>query len=306
MKILWSLYFFFKASLLPCGHDVEQGFERGRRYYRVEPVARLDPRVDESSGLVFTDRGTMLSHNDSGGASAVYELDASGRVVDSVQLDAPNVDWEDLALSPSGDTLFVADIGNNRNRRRNLRIYAFQPGSGQLDTLPIAYADQQAFPPPPEAMRFDGESMVLAGGALHFFSKNRGTDYGVRHYALGLDSAYGAPAPLRLSPSEQITLYKQQVTSAAVSPDGALLALLTYGRIYLFRLDGGEDWLGHPWRVIKCNRMGQSEGVGFAPDGTLHFTNEQGKLFRVSLNRRGRAMARKAGARPASAPAGLP
>lgn len=282
---LLGLYFFFKAAWLSCKVDVEQGFERGRRFYKIQRIGQLDPRIDESSGLAITADGTLLSHNDSGGTPTVYEVDFTGKLLDSIALALPNTDWEDVALNDEKDIVYIADTGNNRNNRRKLRCYAYHRSTGHIDTLKLRYKSQTDFPPPSEQRYYDCEAIVYNKEELHLFSKNRGEDRVVKHYSLPVSAT---DKESELVPLEEILLYKQQVTAGALSPDKQTLGLLTYGRIYLFKAHESGKWFRNPWRVIKCNRMGQSEGLEFVDNESLVFSNEKGKLFSINLNKRGR------------------
>ncbi len=285
MKVFFGIYFFFKASLLSCHVDVEQGFERGRRHYKIKRVAKLAPQIPESSGLVCLNDSTFLTHNDSGRTPVIYTVNLQGEVIDSLVFPQPNKDWESIDYDPQTQTLFIADIGNNRNNRKDMQIYAYEMGNEHIkelsiETIPVSYADQKEFPPAMEQRNFDCEAVAYYQGKLFLFSKNRGTDRATKQYTLPLEShsALG-----QLEPVASQLLNKQMVTGAAINPSGTVLALITYGRIYLFKIDSqNPNLLQDPWRVVKCNRMGQSEAVTFLNDEELMFTNEQGKMFRVT------------------------
>ena len=284
--ILIKLYFFIKVATVSCAPDVAEGFERARRYYKVDGVSRIDERIDESSGLIYLSDSTLLSQNDSGGEPTVYRINLQGEVIDSIRLDIPNYDWESLAYDYESETLYIADTGNNRNNRKKLGVYAYHVPSKKLTHHPLRYADQEEFPPPEEKRDFDCEAIVFRKGEIVMFSKNRGESDATKQYVLPMTHAGEEVA---LEPLYEQYLHKQQVTGASISPSGNRLALLTYGRIYLFKLEKGQkNLLAAPWRVIKCNRMGQSEGVCFLSEETLLFSNENRKLFKVYLNRRGR------------------
>jgi hypothetical protein len=80
----------------------------------------LPNEVKETSGLLFLD-GKITTHNDSGGAPNLYEIDRlSGTILRIVTIsNTTNVDWEDLAENETN--IFSADIGNrNRQGLKNL------------------------------------------------------------------------------------------------------------------------------------------------------------------------------------------
>ena len=64
---------------------------------QVDLVTPLQDSLKETSGLILiNDR--VITHNDSGGESALYEIDSvSGGISRKVIIEnAPNIDWEDL------------------------------------------------------------------------------------------------------------------------------------------------------------------------------------------------------------------
>src|SRR5678816_201090 len=92
--------------------------------------------------------GLLWSHNDSG-APVVFGVDASG-VRGQVRVPkATVIDWEDVSAGrcPSGDCLYIADIGDNSLSRRRLPIYRVpEPAPDQAQTprpdiFSVAYPD---------------------------------------------------------------------------------------------------------------------------------------------------------------------
>ena len=81
-----------------------------------------------------------------------------------------NQDWEDV--TSDGVNLYIADMGNNRNARRNLGIYVV-PWDSLSDTqaatatrfIPVYYPEQTGFPP--LERHFDSESLFFADGSLY-------------------------------------------------------------------------------------------------------------------------------------------
>ena len=82
----------------------------------------LPQTVKETSGLLVVD-GKIITHNDSGDAANLYELDSvTGNLLRTINItNATNVDWEDIALDDTH--IYVADIGNNNGNRTDLTIY---------------------------------------------------------------------------------------------------------------------------------------------------------------------------------------
>jgi hypothetical protein len=82
--------------------------------------------LPESSGLAVSRRnpGLIWSHNDSGSAAVLFGLDTEGAVRARVRVPIRTRDWEDVSAArcPSGDCLYIADIGDNKGTRPKVQI----------------------------------------------------------------------------------------------------------------------------------------------------------------------------------------
>ncbi len=88
--------------------------------------ANLPGGLSESSGIVARNRNSLWTHNDSGGANELYELDSNAVLQRTLVLrNATQVDWEDLTLDSAGH-FYVGDFGNNSQNRTDLVIYKLQ------------------------------------------------------------------------------------------------------------------------------------------------------------------------------------
>lgn len=137
----------------------------------------MPDEVKETSGLLFLD-GKIITHNDRGDASNLYEIDSlSGVITRTVTIsNATNVDWEDLA---ENDThIFIADIGNNNGDRSDLKIYKIFKSEFKNNTsvsaeiISFSYEDQTDFSNQPNSSNFDAEGIVIYGNDVLIFTKN--------------------------------------------------------------------------------------------------------------------------------------
>ena len=67
-----------------------------------------------------------------------------------------------------------------------------------------------------------------------------------------------------------IAPYADQPTDLAISPDGRLMAILSYAAIYYFVHPAGQSWadsLRHPVAIDPLPQIDQWEGLSFSPDG---------------------------------------
>ena len=271
------IWFALKVALCSCQSDQRRnGFEKARSEYKVSKIGRLPAIADESSGLARNQKtNTLWTHNDSGGKPELYEIDYNGKLLSTLAVPrARNVDWEDLAQSPDG-TLYIGDIGNNANTRRDLTIYPLTPSQEVLAPITFSYADQQLFPPPGHQLNFDSEAFFYYQKKLYLFSKNRSkTDRYVMMYALPAQ-----PGHYTLTARDSVYV-DAQVTSADINPAGTTFALLTYGKILLFDIVGGEINFDHPTNCIKIGKM-QEEAIIFVNDTDLLITNEQRNMYLI-------------------------
>ncbi|MFN0174353.1 MAG: hypothetical protein ACKVU0_06890 [Saprospiraceae bacterium] len=172
--------------------------------------------------------GDLWLLNDSKNPSDLFRFDPiAGKLLETRRLPVKNFDWEDLAHDPAGN-LYIGDFGNNLNKRRNLRIFRYNPTTGALDSIQFRYPDQVAFPPAREAdWNFNCEAMVFFRDSLHLFSKNsfKGNFY-TKHYVVPAipNNSGEYVAELR----DSIRLKNRVVTGAAISRDGRNFVLTGY------------------------------------------------------------------------------
>lgn len=175
------------------------GFGHSLWSQSIEVVCELDKKIQETSGLLQLN-GKLITHNDSGGKPILYEFDSTtGKVTRKVVVsNAKNVDWEDLTADD--EFIYIADIGNNRGKRENLKIYRiriseyFVQDSVQAEKIKISYADQKDFNPGKLLTNYDAETLMSIGDSLYIFSKNWG-NHQTRMYAVSK-----TPGTYELSP----------------------------------------------------------------------------------------------------------
>lgn len=276
------------------------------------PLARQTAYADhaelsEISGIVKSEtyNDVYWVHNDSGNKPRIFAIDRYANIIlpeahptnSSVIKDWPGVtvtkadnkDWEDIAIHEG--KIYLADMGNNRNARKDLGIYIFNEPNPYQDAstnstvfIPIRYPDQQKFPA--QKRHFDNEAFFISEGGLYFLTKHRPGPFsfkmapGSKLYRL--DS---------LDPDKQNTLTliseHPEVTAASaadISPDGNKLAVLTYTEIWVFEKpkDGSDDWLSGRASRIPIS-LKQTEAITWIDNEILIFTNEQREFFELSL-----------------------
>lgn len=277
----------------------------------LEPYAQVDtPLLREASGLVQSQTFPNLfwSHNDSGDLPRFFALEATGRTPEKLSgyqgftlVGAANVDWEDIAAS--GDKLYLCDVGNNLNRRRDLGVYEVtEPSrwdSHQVPVdrfLPLRYPDQSRFPPH-GPWDFDCEAVFVWQAKLYFVTKCRPAfRLGVqaeRAALYRLDTEYTDRENV-LTRVDQVDGLGGWVTAADTSRDGRYLAILVESpvqSVWLYeRPSQGDRFFSQPASVRRqvFHGGGQLESLAFrqTPQGTeeILLLNEARELFQLSLS----------------------
>ncbi|MGJ3242420.1 MAG: hypothetical protein ACFE0O_05625 [Opitutales bacterium] len=262
----------------------------------LEATGHFGPGAErENSGIVKSRiwPDTFWVQNDSGDEPRVYPVTRTGEVIGAVRYDdepgvriggAINVDWEDIAVDDSGQ-LIVADVGNNRNDRRDLALYFLpepSPRAGRTTwkrKVFFRYPDQHLFPAPSQDFNYDCEGVFFAHGKIYFVTKHR-SDPHCRLYRL--DST----APHRTHTLTFVDAFAigGKTTGADATPDGRRLAITTYDALWVFETGpGSEGWFRGKiyWMPFKAPQV---EAVCFdGPDRLLLADEEAAALYTVDF-----------------------
>ena len=258
-----------------------EGFRRSGRFEGT--------RLPESSGAALsrTQPGVLWTINDSGDGPFLYATDTLGRDLGRYELiGAENRDWEEVALGPCprGTCLYVADTGDNPERRDFARIYRVpEPPAGDSlaeRTLPLQGGEALRFTYPDGP--HDVEAMFVArDGAVHLISKGRSGS--VRQYRLP-PAAWGSTASPIAELLEALPIATDRwrgrlVTGAALAPDGHRVVIRTYREVYRFEL-GADGRLTPASPPIACDIAEmdpRGESIDWLGDGDgLVLTSEGG------------------------------
>ena len=136
----------------------------------------------------------------------------------------------------------------------------------------MRYADQTDFPPEPKKQNFDSEALFYWEEKLYAISKNRGNKT-VQAYEISIH-----PGSYAVHAVDSVKML-EQVTGAAVSPNKKVLALVAYGKIYLFKLLPGNTVLSHPTDSLRFAKSGQVEAIWWRDQKHLYVANEAQRVF---------------------------
>jgi hypothetical protein len=241
-------------------------------------VGSIKGIVPESSGLApAADGQHYYSFGDEGNYPTLYEITGTGKLVQSIPIDATNSDWESLSRDPQGN-YYIGDCGNNESTRRNLAIYRVRPDAPNgVSKISFSYPDQNEFPPKKKQRNFDCEASLWHEGQVWLFTKDRGQGSTSKVYTVpDQPGTYTAKLVTQLAiPGE--------VTDAALRPDGHRLVLLGRGELFILDGDSWDNILKATPRRVDLTGAGQTEGAVFKDNGTLLISTEQGALYEFTL-----------------------
>ena len=257
-------------------------FKSHAQEVKLKILGHLPDVLHESSGIQLTKKGNIWTIIDSK-LPVLYNIDNTGKVKRFIYLNHKNQDWEDMTQDYAGN-FYIGSFGNNLNMRRDLKIYKIQSPDNILakDTIVTAeiiryhYPDQKSFPPPKEKLEFDMEAMIYFENSLYLFSKNRTEPF------TGYTKMYKLPSTpgdyvaelldsINLGPGH---VYQTWVTSAALSPDKKILALLTHDKVWLFYCFTGDRFFSGKMKTILLNNFSQKEAICFINNTEFYITDE--------------------------------
>ena len=201
-------------------------------------LGTLPQEVQETSGLLFY-QGKLYTHNDSGNAAALYEIDTQTLTINRTITinNAENIDWEDLTRDAS--YLYIGDIGNNQGNRQDLGIYRIplseldQGVEANAERITYAYEDQSDFSAENNS-DWDAEALISYGDQLIIFTK-QWQSLGTVAYAV--PKTPGAYQAQRVGQNNINGL----VTGATYNDQTQVVYLVGYSSLlqpFIFRIDG--------------------------------------------------------------------
>lgn len=243
----------------------------------------LPASLYESSGLENGPDRTLWTHNDSGNEPIIYQIDSTGKILREVRLaNAANIDWEDVAQDDRGN-LYVGDVGNNSNARRNLAIYRISAidlalsDTVSVDTIRFSYADQRAFPPANNELNYDVEAIFWVNDSIHIFTKNRTSPFNGWVYHYMLPDQPGSYVITKVDSFNTGGAQKENfwITAADVSDDGKKMVLLSSDKMWIFSCYLEQDYLKGFGLRVGLGSLTQKEAIAFVGGTRLMLTDEQ-------------------------------
>ena len=249
-------------------------------------ITSLDKVIGETSGIINFN-GRIITHNDSGGEPALYEIDiTNGKIKRKVIIkNAKNVDWEDITQDDS--FIYICDIGNNSNSRKDQTIYKISKSDYLnkeviAEKIKISFIDQIDFSKSNNKTNFDAEAVISLDDHLFLFTKNWGDLK---------TSVYKVPKEKGNYKLENVSTYNVNglITGADYNKSKNTIMLTGYNGFIPFIVKITNFSAEDPFngtiekKRINVNGSMQIEGIAANPDDSYYLTAEEITGFAAML-----------------------
>ncbi|MEV0807970.1 hypothetical protein [Micromonospora sp. NPDC050200] len=241
-----------------------------------------DPRLRELSGLVATKTGYIVVNDSSlkDSHKRVFYLDTKCRIDREVRYtgDGP-FDTEDLAVSPDGKTLWIADIGDNpgKDRRSRIAVWTMPIGGGKQPVLRrLSY---------PEKKPHDAEALLVGADNLPLVITKVPSGKAEIYTPTGkLPSGDTEPVPMKkvgeialpeTTTDNPMNIFgRVAITGAARSPDGSKVVLRTYADAFEYDVTGDDIVAALTTVKPRVTPLADpfGEAISYSPDGKTFLT----------------------------------
>ncbi|KAB2809759.1 T9SS type A sorting domain-containing protein [Phaeocystidibacter luteus] len=243
----------------------------------------LTDSLEEVSGMVS--KGDYIwMINDSGNEPFLYEYKGV-HYQGAYYIEAQNRDWEAMTVDPVGN-IYIGDIGNNANDRRERRIYRIRYADldHSFDTIRPELREYYTPTAPPfaEGKRdYDWESLIWYAGQFHVFSKNRREPFDGNLVHFAASARFNQPDTFQIQDSTKLGAIVRElywITDATLSEDRRHLFLLSSDKVIAY-FDFPEDRFFEGYKVIMpLGSLSQHEAITAWNDTLLLIADEQTPL----------------------------
>ena len=251
-------------------------------YGQLTFITKLPKKLDENSGMVVSKDSTIWMINDSGGADKIYQTNFKGKLLKELGVkNAGNIDWEELAMDKGGN-LYIGDTGNNNNKRKDLVVYKIPDPNKEkgdkieAERIEFSFPEQKKYPPKRSKLLYDTEAIFYAKDSLYLITKNRSHPFKGEALIYRIPAKKGKYKATYLGafiPCTEFSVCK--ITAADISPDGKTIALLGYGKLWLFTNFDLSKFFEGELKTVDLGVSTQLESISFLNDKTLLLSDEQ-------------------------------
>jgi len=264
----------------------------------LKEVFAFPKNLSEVSAVEVTGKSDWIwTLQDSGNAAELYALDKKGKILNTLTItNAKNTDWEDLTSDPSGN-LYIGDFGNNDNDRKDQAIYKVDTDDLKKTAAAVSkkidfyFPEQKEFPPKKSQRIFDVESFFYYQNHFYLFTKNRSTKFSGRTALYQVPDQTGNHAAKLIATFDSCDNFNHcAITSAAISPDGKKVVLLSSTYVWIFTGYSGTNFFSGKSEQIDLESFTQKEGICFEGNDKLLITDERkkktgGYLYTLDLSK---------------------
>lgn len=234
-------------------------------------------RLDEASGLArsLLNPNILYSHNDSGGANAVYAINTEGQLKAKIVIDGvKNRDWEDIATARDSQTgipyIYIGEIGDNLSRHPSVAVYKLaEPSLAMGDTLILANT-YETFNIQYEDGPRDAEALFVDPRSQDIYIISKREDQ-VGIYRV----AYPQSTTSINIAKKQGKMQMSWVTAADISANGKYILVKNYMGIRRYKRGAKmsiAEALGRKGKNLPYKLEPQGEAVCFDASGKGYFT----------------------------------
>jgi hypothetical protein len=244
-----------------------------------------DTEMTELSGIAVTKNGFAVVNNGKEGVTPkIFFLNRECKKVKEASFGGTPLDAEDIVLSPDGQTLWIADVGDNNVRnspgetRPHVALWSIPvSGNGEAVIHRVSY---------PNGDKHDAEALIFDGdGTPLIVTKEIGAAAGVYKPTAALKKNSTTPVPLErvgeitLSATETAgnpiaRIGNKTITGGAVTADVSKVVLRTYTDALEWDVTGGNVLaaLKKEPRTTGLPNEPLGEAIAYSADGKLFYT----------------------------------
>ncbi|MBI1836529.1 MAG: hypothetical protein HYR91_04620 [Flavobacteriia bacterium] len=255
-------------------------------------VGTLPSKLKEISGLAFLNDSILVAHNDGGHDPELFFLNLLGEKIHKVTVEnAENKDWEDITIDSKG-FIYIGDIGNNNNNRKDLCIYKVNSKDilkkeiVKAEKISFTYPDQKEFPPSDDKLHFDAEGMAFYKDSLYIFTKCRAEPFDGKTFTYTVPSKSGTYVAFK---GIEYVLgkggwWKDAITGLEIKNDKCYI--LTYNRLIIYSFSHKKlEFI----QEIMLGKISQKESVAVNSKGAIYVADEKhkvlggGNLYKITI-----------------------
>lgn len=251
-------------------------------YGQLKVVTDLPGNLKENSGMVSLKDSTVWIIEDGGNKDELYKVDFKGNILKTLKMkNGDNDDWEDLAKDSLGN-VYIADIGNNNNSRKNLKIYKLpnpemEPGDKiDAEKIELSYPEQKEFPPKKSERFFDAEALFHHNGKLFVVTKNRANPFNGSALIYNVPDMQGKYNANLVAEINLCADWKTcQITGIDISPSGKKIIALSYGKLFIFTEFTWDNFSNGKIEEIDLGVRTQLESICFISEDLILLSDER-------------------------------